>query len=419
MKLILKILLPIIVLAIGIAFFVLLKVTAPISISKTTEEQKWPVNVEKIKLGDARPKIFGFGSIVAGSEIDLRTRVSGKIIKIGSNFSKGGIIKKGDKIARIDPFEYQLEVSNKKATFDEVGAQIRGTKAEIKTEIDLLDISKSQLDLRERNLKRRQKLGKKGSSSRKSTDDAKIAFNKASQATALYQQSIMKLKTKLAELKARQLRAVAALKLANRNLDETEIIAPFSGFLTKIDASEGQYVNSSDRLGHLVKADRMEVRFQLKDSDFSSLFEKTVGIVNKDKLVGKKIEVRWQIGSKRFDYLAVISRLGAEVKRSSGGMTVYAHLLNIKLDTLLRPGAFVEVVIPDRSYKKIWSIPDTALAGSNVIYIIKNNRLVAKEISIIRRIGKEIYIRGDLPKEFLIVANTFPEIAPNLKVDPL
>ena len=75
----------------------------------------------------------------------------------------------------------------------------------------------------------------------------------------------------------------------------------------------------------------------------------------------------------------------------------------------------VEVIIPDRMYEKVVRVPDTAIVGGEIIYIVNDGFLVAKKIDIIRRVGDSILIRGGSLDGEVIVTQTFPEIGSGLR----
>ena len=413
--------LPLLIIVVGIGAFVSLKATAPVLAPEVSREKVWPIHTKKLVIENVRPEITEFGTVVAGNQADLRPLVSGRIVEVGANFFEGAIITVGDTLAVIDPFDYKIEVADRAAALTEVITKGAETRAEIGSETQLLAISKSQLNLRKRDFNRRQKLAKQGSTSRKSLDDSEIAFNEASQAVALRQQTILRLENRLEQYEASVIRARSALDLAKRNLSETKLVAPFSGFLANAEVSIGQRVGTSDRIARLIEADRMEVRFRLTERDFSGLLQTTNKIPQSrstsSELINKKVRVRWRLGNRYLEFSAVIERLGAEIDATSGGIDVYARLFDIGLDTPLRPGAFVEIIVPARMYQNVVRVPDTAIVGERDVYLVENGRLIKQTIDVIRRVNSWVLIRGKSLKGKVIVTRPFPEMAAGIRVE--
>jgi len=417
-----KIFLPLLIVALGIATFASLRATAPVVKPKPSNEKTWPVKTIKLFVDNIRPEILEYGTIVAGNQADLRPLVPGRIVKVGPNYFEGAIIKSGETLAVIDPFDYRIEVADRKAALTEALTKEEETRSEIKSESRLLEISRSQLNLRKRDFNRRKKLAKQGSTSRKSLDDAEIAFNQASQAEATRQQTILRLKSRLNQFKAAVTRARAALDLARRNLSETKLVAPFDGFLANAEVSVGQRVGTVDRIARLIEAGRMEVRFRLTQRDFGGLLpgSKQVSktLRNSPELLDKKIQVKWRVGDRYLNFMAIIERLGAEIDATSGGIDAYARLLNIGLDTPLRPGAFVEILVPAKMYTQVLRIPDTAIVGENEIYLVEAGRLVSRSIEVVRKVDNWVLIRGTNLDGKEIITRPFPEMAAGIRVAP-
>ena len=414
--------LPLLIIVVGIGAFVSLKATAPVLAPEVSREKVWPIHTKKLVIENVRPEITEFGTVVAGNQADLRPLVSGRIVEVGRNYFEGAIITAGDTLAVIDPFDYKIEVADRAAALTEVITKGAETRAEIGSETQLLAISKSQLNLRKRDFNRRQKLAKQGSTSRKSLDDSEIAFNEASQAVALRQQTILRLENRLEQYEASVIRARSALDLAKRNLSETKLVAPFSGFLANAEVSIGQRVGTSDRIARLIEADRMEVRFRLTERDFSGLLETTNKIPQSrstsSELINKKVRVRWRVGDRYLEFRAVIERLGAEIDATSGGINVYARLFDIGLDTPLRPGAFVEIIVPARMYQNVVRVPDTAIVGELDVYLVENGRLIKQTIDVVRRVNSWVLIRGKSLEGKYVVTRPFPEMAAGIRVEP-
>ena len=408
------------IIALGLFIFVALKLTAPPVVIKPSVEKVWPVSSQLIKVTDFRPKIKEFGTIVAGSQAELRPLVSGRIIEVGKNYYEGSIVKKGQTLIKIDPFDHKIKLEDSEAALSEVLTRVAEIVGEIKYETKLLGIIKSQLSIRKRDLERRRKLVKRGSTSRKSLDDAEISYNDTAKNFAMRQQVILRLKNRLNQHKASARRARSALKQAKRNIQETIVIAPFDGFLANAKVSAGQRIATNERLAKLIEASRLEVKFRLSERDFSSLIKTKLDLVGNDiessELIGKKIIVKWNIGDQELIYNAKIQRLGAEIDVTGGGVDVYAQLSNIDLSTPLRPGAFVEVIIPSKLYRDVAQVPDTAVVQSNVIYLIDKGRVKQNTIKPVWRGKSFILIRGAGIDGKVIITRPFPKIMNGLSV---
>ena len=72
----------------------------------------------------------------------------------------------------------------------------------------------------------------------------------------------------------------------------------------------------------------------------------------------------------------------------------------------------------DTTYRDVFRLPDDALDDGRFVYIAVDERLVRRPVSVAGRVGNDILVRGEIADGDRVVARTFPEIGPGLKVDP-
>ena len=306
-----KLLLPVLIIAIAVSGFMYLRSTRPQATPKPVTEKVWPVSVFEARLTDERPAIREFGTVVAGSVVELRPLVDGRIVKLGENFVEGAAVRRGETLVVIDPFDYEVEVADKKAAIAEAAARLKEARSDLRAQRQMLEISRAQVKLRKTDLERKRKLSARGSLSRKTRDDASIAYNEAKQSVQSNTQLSERLDARIEQMSAALARSGAALRRAERNLSETLLIAPEDGYLANAVAAVGQRVGSNDRLARLIVTQRLEVSFQLSRSDFGRL----AGSAGPDAgplLIGRPVIVDWRVGDKSFRFNAEIERLGEE-----------------------------------------------------------------------------------------------------------
>jgi len=416
MKTLSKFVLPVLIIGVAAIGFVYLKSTRPQANPKPVTEKVWPVSVFEARLSDVQPPITEFGTIVAGSVVELRPLVDGRIIKLGKNFVEGATVTQGETLVVIDPFDYEVDVIDKKAAIAEAEARLKEARSDLRTQRQMLQIAKSQIRLRKTDLDRKKKLSARGTLSQKSRDDASIAYNEARQSVQNQTQLTERLEAKIDQLTAALARSRAALSQAERNLSETTLIAPEDGYLANAVAAVGQRVGSSDRLARLIITKRLEVSFQLSRRDFGRLAGRA-GPEAGPLLIGRKIKIDWRVGQKKFSFDATIERLNAEIDAASGGIGVYARLDAPDPETPLRPGAFVEVSVPGNLYRNVLRLPDSALGSDGTVYVIEKGRLSPRRVKVLRRVAKDVLVRAEIPDGATIVTTHFPEIGPGLRVE--
>lgn len=418
MRVFAKIVLPLVILGVAIAGYSYLQATRPKATPKPPEEKIWVVSATEIRYSDESPAINEFGTVVSGSTVELRPLVAGRIVEVGPNFVDGAVVRMGETLLVIDPFDYAVDVTDKEAALAESKAKLGETQAEIKAERQMLIIARDQRTVRERDLKRKRSLRSRGTSSRKAEDDALMAFNDSKQSVELRTQLVNRLTARLQQYEAAVKRAEGTLKRARRDLEQTRLVAPFNGYLAETKVAVGQRVGTSDRLARLIDAGRLEVHFQLTQPDFARLVGGTSDATDQARsdLIGKAAKIRWRVGRRSFDFDAVIARIGAEIEAASGGISVFARIENADLRSPLRPGAFVEVELPDRVYANVLRLPDTAVTDRETIYVVEKGRLTPHRVRVVRRVGKTLLVRADIPAGANVVTTPFPEIGPGIRV---
>ncbi len=84
----------------------------------------------------------------------------------------------------------------------------------------------------------------------------------------------------------------------------------------------------------------------------------------------------------------------------------------------MRPGAFVEIIVPARMYQNVVRVPDTAIVGERDVYLVENGRLIKQIIDVVRRVNSWVLIRGKSLEGKYVVTRPFPEMAAGIRVEP-
>ena len=411
-----RLVLPALLIAAAGMAFLYLRATRPEATPAPAEERARPVAAVEARYVDVRPPIVEFGVVAAGSVVELRPLVAGRIAELGPNFVEGGVVRKGETLAVIDRFDYEIEVVDKEAAVAESRARLAEARAELDAERRLLAIAREQAALRMADLERKRELSERGALSRKARDDATIAANEAKRSVEAAEQRLERLAARIEQSSAALARSEAALKRARRDLDETLLAAPEDGYLADTAAAAGQRVGAGDRLARLIVARRLEVSFQLKRDDFGRLVGGE-GERAAERLLGRAVSVKWRVGPRDFAYDAVIERLDAVIDPASGGIGVRARLVDPDPGAPLRPGAFVEVRIPGELHRGVLRLPEGAVDGEGNVYVIEEGRLAPRRVELLRRMAKDVLVRADIAPGARIVTTHFPEIGPGQRVE--
>ncbi|MFQ5956119.1 MAG: HlyD family secretion protein, partial [Kiloniellales bacterium] len=265
----LKVVLPLVVLAGAAGVFVYLRTSQSEVVAEPPQERVWPVAAVTVRRTDVRPSIPAFGEITAARTVDLRPLVAGRVVAVGPHFIEGGVVREGETLIKVDDFEYQAAVDEILAEIDQSRARLAEIRAGLEAERNMLQRDRERVELSLRDVARRERLRGKGAVSEKALDDARMALNADQQRVISTTLEIDKLGAQLRQQEAAIQRLEVALRRARHDLEETRLAAPFDGFLVEVDAHLGKRVGVGDRIARLYDATRLEARFHLSHAKFA------------------------------------------------------------------------------------------------------------------------------------------------------
>ncbi len=404
-----KSLLPLVVLAAAAFVVIALIATRPKVEPTPPEERVWTVAAVPAIQESIQPTIHAFGEVVARREVELHPLVAGPVVEVGPNFVEGGLVHLGDLLIAVEMLDYDTAVREIEAQISETRGRIEEYQNERFGEEDKLEIFQEQRHLNRIDLERRERLTERGTGSQKSLDQARLAFNLAATRVIETQQTIARLTSMIDQRSAQIERLEARLERAREDLRRTRLKAPFDGFLSNISTAIGRRVSQADQIGILTDANQLEVKFHLSDRDFARLIEST-------EYVGRQLKILWRIGRQEVAYRGIIDRIDSTIDPKSGGIQLYARIEIESTHDALRPGAFVEVQIPDRTYSNVIRLPKSAIYEGDLVYLIRAGRLEPKSVNVLAQDGATVLVRGDVSEDELIVTSRFAEIGPGVRV---
>ncbi|MGI9401066.1 MAG: efflux RND transporter periplasmic adaptor subunit [Rhizobiaceae bacterium] len=360
--------------------------------------------------GDFRPSFIAYGQIVAGRSVELRSLVTGEVVAINPSLKPGASIKQEEPLVEIDRFNYEGALREAIANLEETRAKIEESRARIKIEESKLLRAREQLTFAQSDRERIALLREQGTATEKQVEDREFI---ASQRQALVEQTEISITAEAARL-AQQEAILQRLEWkrdqAQRNLDDTVLSAPFDGVIRIAEVEIGKMVNANDVVVEMFQQGNLEVRFTLTDERFGRI--QTAN----DSLLGREVEVIWVVGASEYRFPAKIVRLGAEITANRGGVEVYARINSAGIPVTPRPGAFVEINVPDRLFDNHYRVPETAIYEGDTIYVVIDGKLAAKPVRISAYDGVEALVTGDISNGDEILITRIAEIGEGLRV---
>lgn len=339
---------------------------------------------------DNRPMISLFGEVVANRDIDLRAQVTGEIVSVHPDLRVGEHVEAGDELVKIDPFAYEGALTEAQANLVQAEAALREVEAQVAAEQDQLEAAEMQLQLGQSDLQRALSLADRGAATQQQIDERRLVVSQRQQAVSQSRNNLLVLEAQRDQQEANIERLQWLVRQAERDLENTTLAAPFSGVVSEAVAEPGRIAGASDVIASIYDDSMLEARFTLTDAQYGRI------VADERPLVGRAIEVRWNVGAQSYSYEGTIDRLGATVVSDRGGVEVYARLQPVDHAVELRPGAFLEIGIPDRLYAESIRLPESAVYDSDHVFVIADGRLQRREIEVLAFENDHAVVRGNL-----------------------
>ena len=389
-RMLLQFAIPLVLLAAAYAGYQYLIATKPDVAPQPPQEAASPVRAVTVTHSTYQPNLTLFGESVAGREVQLRALVAGEVVEASPDLREGGEVSQGELLLRIDPFDYDIALAEVNAQISETQARLSENEAQIRAAEASLSRAREQLDIAENDLDRAERLVDTGAVSRQTLDQRRLTVSQRQDTVEQGEINLSVLKAQAEQQRAALQRLQANRRTAQRNRDDTRLNAPFDAYVDEPSAEVGKVLSTNDPVATLIDKSWIEVRVTLSDAQYGRIVRESGGVL------GRPVEVRWYVGDDPFVYEAEIVRVGSRIAASSGGVNVYARLVDPLNPTPLRPGAFVKVRVPDVERPDVVRLPQTALYGNNHVYVIEDGRLSRREIQQLGATQGDVLVRGDL-----------------------
>ncbi|WP_372718847.1 efflux RND transporter periplasmic adaptor subunit [Novipirellula sp.] len=225
-----------------------------------------PVRTERVKsLSDfgKRLQLHVDGTVVPYREVRLATEVAGKIIFKSDKCEAGAFVKKDDLLMRIDPTDYELEVTRLTRLKEQEYEALGEVDQEMANTKRLIEVAIQDETLQQREVQRLQSLPG-GFASEGEIDKAKRAVLQSTQQRVGYENQLDLLRKRRARLEASERLASAQLNTANVNLERTEIRSPIDGVIVNEDAELNTFVARGSTIVTIEDTTKVEVATSLR-----------------------------------------------------------------------------------------------------------------------------------------------------------
>lgn len=347
MKLVFRILAPLLIVALSVyvaRYFI-----------RTKPEPKTfdaPPEITQVDATRLKPQNFPVllqtqGTVQPRTTSNLVPEVSGRVIEISPHFREGGFFEKDEVLLKIDPLNYETAL----VVAESAVAQAKTALAEEQVRA-------------EQALENWRRLGKSG-------EPGELAARKPQLALAE------------ANVKA----AEAELVQARRDLERTQVKAPFDGRIIEQNVDVGQFVSSNTQLGRAFATDVMEVRLPLTDRQLAFVDLPESFRDDKKAVKGPEVLITGQIGRDTGHWTGRVVRVDSAIDESSRQLFVVAEVEDpYRRKTKdaafpLKIGMFVDALVKGVELEDVFVLPRQAVrVGGEVIKIKEDHTILRQKV---------------------------------------
>ncbi len=342
----------------GIVNMAALFMTGPKLETKATSPLAPLVRVMDVKPERVQMTSVTHGTIAPRTESALTPEVSGRVVSISESMVAGGFFRKGDVLVSVEKLDYRLALEQARAA---------------------LARSESELDNAHKTNTRQTDLLKKQLTSDSQSDDAQNRL-------------------RVAEASLREARA--RLAKAERDLERTEIVAPYDGRVRNKQVDVGQFVNRGNPIATIFATDYVEVRLPIKDDELQFVDVPLGGNAN---TMGAPVTLQAKFGGEQVEWLGHVARTEGEIDPQTRMVNVVARVLSPyeteKGKPPLSVGLFVSAEIQGGFFDDVVVLPRIALRGASQVYVVDaDNKLRFREVEVLREVNDLVYVKEGLSR---------------------
>lgn len=296
------------------------------------------------------------GTIAPRTESELTPEISGRVEAVSDAMVAGGFFTKGEVLVSVEKLDYRLALEQARAALARSESEFENAK---KSEVRQRDLIAKKL-----------------------TSDAQLddAINRL----------------RIAEAALRE--ASARLEKAERDLERTDIVAPYDGRVRSKRVDVGQFVNRGNPIATIFATDYVEVRLPLKDEELEFV---DVPLGSNGGAVGAGVKLEASFGGETYEWQGHVVRTEGEIDPKTRMVNVVARVLSPYETSANKPplsvGLFVSAEISGEVYDDVVVLPRVALRGRSQVYVVDaENRLRFRDVEVLREVDDQVYIRAGL-----------------------
>jgi multidrug efflux pump subunit AcrA (membrane-fusion protein) len=344
----------------------------------SAESAPKPIRVETVRQDSVRRAVDVVGTLAAVDAVTLSSEADGRVSRILADL--GDRVTAGQTLVQLDSEKQRYTLDQQQAVLARALAQYGAADPQHLPDIEQTpEARKAQAELVQATqaFERADELFRRTLISQQALDDAKASLE-AKRAT--YAAALQNAKNLRASIQASE----AAMKLAGREVRDTDIRAPFDGYVERRLVNLGELVKTQMPVMAIVRLDPLKVTAEIPERMAPWIEE------------GQPVELRVDAYPERA-FTGKISRISPGVNSSTRAFPFEALVPNA--GTLLKPGTFARVHIESGKVDQILTVSYSALQyryGVNRAFVVSGNKLAMRELGVGQRLGDRIEVVSGL-----------------------
>lgn len=360
-----KWILPLAILGVAGGGYFLVQKTAPEVETEKTLDTTPRVKTQILQAQTHQVQISSFGEVVPLERTALSTQVSGEVTSWHPNFVSGGVVKRGEVLFTIEKDDYQAAVLQAQA-----------------------ELAQAQATLIEERAK------------------AKVAERQAKKIKDTQVSDLYLRIPQVLSAEARVKSAQAGLRRANRDLENTEVEAPYDALVVSRNIGVGQYITAGSQVAEINNIEHAEVMVPIAGFDAPFLPKDIVGVSAEIIAKGRIEAIREGQIVRDLGVVDSATRMVNMVIRIDDPYGLKSNL------TPLPFGSYVEVQFNGRTVDNLFQVPQELVIDERVWVVDPEDELIPKPVHVLREEQANFFIDSGIENgdELVLTVPEFPQI---------
>lgn len=325
------------------------------------------------------------GSLMADAQAEVSAETAGRVIE--TPVERGSRVGEGALLIRISPSETAAQLQEADANAAQIEARLGLAAGQTFDRTRVPDVmnAKASLDFAEAEFNRMKALLDQKVISQSEFDQRRTQLEAARQS---YQSAQNQADQSYRSLEA----ARARVSLARKAVADTAVRAPLNGLVAERLVSVGDYVTRGQKVATVVRVDPLRVELTVPEQQVSLI------------KVGQQVRLTVDAYPNEV-FEATVRFISPALRSDQRALTVEAIAVN--KDGRLKPGLFATALVRQPDAAPALLVPATAIetiAGTSRVYVVKDNTVDERIITIGERVDSQIEITSGVAKDEKVAA---------------